>query len=54
MGHLLYTMESIVHPFKDIYEFKLELRSESAQFGPQWISPDWLAHFIYVIQVYVI
>ena len=33
--HLFYTTSSFVHHFKAIGEFKLELKSESAQFGPK-------------------
>ena len=35
MGHLFCTILSIVHHFKDITEFKLELQSGNAQFGPK-------------------
>ena len=33
IGHLFYTISSIVHHFKAIIEFKLELRSGNSQFG---------------------
>ena len=33
IGHLFYTMSNIVHHFKAIGEFKLELQSGKAQFG---------------------
>ena len=33
IGHLLYTMSSLVHHFKAMGEFKLELQSGKAQFG---------------------
>ena len=33
IGHLFYTTSSLVHHFKSISEFKLELQSGNAQFG---------------------
>ena len=35
IGDLFYTTPSFVHHFKAIGEFKLELQSEKAQFGPK-------------------
>ena len=37
IGHLFYTIESFVHHFKAIREFKLELQSGNAQFGSKLV-----------------
>ena len=36
IGHLLYTTLSVVHHFKSIGEFKLELQFGNTQFGSKW------------------
>ena len=35
IGHLFYTTSSFIHHFKAMGEFKLELQSRNAQFGPK-------------------
>ena len=37
IGHLFYTMSNIVHHFKAISEFKLQLQSGKAQFGSKLV-----------------
>ena len=43
IGHFFYTTPSFVHLFKSIGEFKLDLQSRNAQFGPKLVIcyPMW-------------
>ena len=57
IGHLFYTISNIVHHFKAIGEFKLELQSGKAQFGSCDLEIWWMtlknnrAPFLYYVKL---